>query len=239
MTISDRFRRGASIIKSHYRKNHVWIIDELKLGYISIPKVASSSIRVLMTAQQRIHLGEDEGGERSKTLKDSARFSLSHKKIIELKEEYHLFSFVRNPLTRLYSCYRDKVVNAAQRHDRCTLSPYRIHFGMSFDEFVCRVVEIPDKSADQHFRSLSSFLLHKDRLLVDYVGRFEQLTSDWVAIESQFGISLPNNSGRISGAPVDLSNLPISKEAIKLVMKRYAQDLDAFDYRKDLEDLLG
>lgn len=237
MTTSDWLRRTASGIKANYRKTRLWKIDTLKLGYISTPKCASSSIRSLLTEHQR-KSSHTEKHHRKSDLKFCAKISLSPREIIQLRKEYYLFSFVRNPLTRLYSCYRDKVVNAAQRRDCCTLSPYRIHLGMSFDEFVSRTVEIPDKYADQHFRSASSFLVYQNELLVDYVGKFEHLNQDWEVISSQFNLAAPTRNKRISGATINIEDIPISPENLELIIKHYANDLDTFNYRDELEALL-
>ena len=142
-------------------------------------------------------------------------------------------------MTRLYSCYRDKVVNAEKRRDRCSLSPYRIYFGMTFDDFVNRVVQIPDQSADQHFRSLSSFLVHNGELLVDHVGKFESIAKDWEVISTRFGLPLPLRNRRVSGPQVPMGDIPLNAASLELVIKRYRQDLDTFGYRAELEALLG
>jgi hypothetical protein len=237
MTFIDLVRRSASKLKSNYRKTRIWKIDEKKLGYISIPKCASSSIRNHLTQYQQqnaqITKGLDQSG-----LKFCARISLFPHQVNQLREDYYLFSFVRNPLTRLYSCYRDKVVNAEKKKDRCSLSPYGIHFGMSFDAFVTRVVEIPDKYADQHFRSACSFLMYKGELVVDFVGKFERFNEDWEVIASQFGLPAPGKTKRVSGPSTGLKDIPISPSVLEMVIERYANDLDAFGYRDDLEALL-
>jgi dermatan 4-sulfotransferase 1 len=228
ITISDLIRRGASKLRAKYRRTRIWKVDDLKLAYISIPKVASSSTRRLMNKRQ----GQAKPGP------DPAKISLSISQLQCLRDEYFLFSFVRNPLTRLYSCYRDKVVNAETRHKRCTFSPYQIHFGMTFDDFVCRVVQIPDKSADQHLRSLSSFLVHSGELLVDYVGKFENIAEDWEVISTRFGLLLPARTKRVSGPQMSMKDIPLSTASLELVITHYAQDLDAFGYRAELEALL-
>lgn len=228
MTINDLIRRVASKLRARNRRTRIYKVDDLKLAYISIPKVASSSTRRMMNKRQ----GQAKPGP------DPARRSLSIPQLRRLREDYFLFSFVRNPLTRLYSCYRDKVVNAEMRHKRCTLSPYRIHFGMTFDDFVRRVVQIPDKSADQHFRSLSSFLVHNGELLVDYVGKLENIADDWEVISTRFGLSLPPRNKRVSGPKVSMEDIPISAATLELIITHYAQDLDTFGYRSELEVLL-
>jgi dermatan 4-sulfotransferase 1 len=227
-TIDDLIRRGASKLRAINRRTRIWKVDDLKLAYIPIPKVASSSTRRLMNNRQG----------QTKPSPDPAKTSLSISQLLRLKDEYFLFSFVRNPLTRLYSCYRDKVVNAETRQKRCTLSPYRIHFGMTFDDFIRRVIQIPDKPADQHFRSLSSFLVHNGELLVDYIGKFENIADDWEVISTRFGLSLPPRNKRVSGSKVSMEDIPLSTASLELVITHYAQDLDTFGYRSELEALL-
>ena len=229
MTLKDLIRLNARKLRSHFPRIRVWKIDALKMGYISIPKSASSSIRRYLTAAMK-EIGDEQ---------ETARVSLTPAQISKLREEIFLFSFVRNPLTRLYSCYRDKLGVAQEKYETCTLSHFGLHYGMSFEDFVRRVVEIPDKYADQHFRSLSSFLVHKGELNVDYVGRFERLSDDWEVISSRFGLEPPGKNRRVSGPPVGLDEIPISKEALALLMERYAEDLDRFEYREELESLLS
>ena len=229
MTFKDLIRLNARKLRANFPRIRIWKIDALKLGYVSIPKSASSSIRRYLTAAMK-EIGDDQ---------ETARISLSPAQVHKLREEIFLFSFVRNPLTRLYSCYRDKLGVAREKYETCTLSHFGLHYGMSFEDFVRRVVEIPDKHADQHFRSLSSFLLYKGELNVDYVGRFENLSDDWEVISTRFGLEPPGKNRRVSGPPVGMDEIPLSKDALRLVMERYALDLDTFGYREDLEKLLS
>lgn len=244
VTIRDRMRHCAHVIQAHRCIVRLWKLESLRLVYIPVPKVASSGIRQLLRARQRDEIlgvnGDSLVDERAlkRQLEEQLKVSLRPAQVQRMGSDYYRFSFVRNPLTRLYSCYRDKVVNAQQRRDRCTLSPYRIHFGMSFEDFIERVAEIPDKYSDQHFRSQSALLVHRGELLVDYWGKLERFAEDWEVLSARFGFDAPARQKRFSGVSTPMHELPLTRGGLSLVMNRFAEDLDHFEYRQDLEALM-
>lgn len=244
VTISDHIRRCAHLMKAQRRVVRFWKLESLGLVYIPVPKVVSSGIRQMLRAQQSDEiLGAScdtpiDACELTRQSEEQLKVSLSPAQVAKMGGQYYRFSFVRNPLTRLYSCYRDKVVNAQQYRDRCTLSPYGIHFGMSFEDFIERVAEIPDKYSDQHFRSQSAVLLYKGELLVDYLGKLEQFAEDWEVLSTRFGLDVPPRTKRVSGVAVPLHELPLTRHGLEVVMKRFEPDLDLFGYRDDLEALM-
>ena len=243
-TLEDRFRHCAHVIKAQRPRVTLWKLESCRLVYLPVPKVASSGIRQMLRARQRDEiLGANcdssiDERELKRQSEEQLKVSLRPAQVGRMGSHYHRFSFVRNPLTRLYSCYRDKVVNAQQRRDRCTLSPYRIHFGMSFEDFIERVAEIPDKYSDQHFRSQSALLLHRGELLVDYWGKLERFADDWEVLSARFGLDAPQRQKRVSGAVMAMNELPLTRRGLERVMTRYEQDLDVFEYREDLEVLM-
>ena len=233
------------MIKVQRRMVRLWKLESLRLVYIPVPKVASSGIRQMLRARERdemlasgSHSSIDERALKHQ-LEERLRVSLRPAQVQRMKGHYYRFSYVRNPLTRLYSCYRDKVVNAQQRRKRCTLSPYRIHFGMSFEEFIDRVAEIPDKYSDQHFRSQSAQLVHQGDLLVDYWGKLERFADDWEVLSARFGLDTPARQKRVSGASMAMNELPLTRRGLERVMQRFEQDIDLFEYGEDLEALMG
>jgi hypothetical protein len=232
-TLSDWISRRIKDWRLRRRRFNLWVMEDIGAGYLPTPKVASSAIRNLIRERQgklfHGHLQLD-----SKSLKvrveKQVKFSMKPERIIPLQEKLFLFSFVRNPMTRLYSCYRDKVVNARQKHVESNLSPYGIRFGMSFDEFVGCVAEIPDSASDQHFRSQHTFLTHEGKVLVHFLGRFERFESDWQRLTDEFGLECPPRKRRVSGPPVELETLHLTRPAAEMAMERYRTDLELFGY---------
>ena len=209
--------------------------------YLANPKAASSGIRNLIRDRESQRLfGQPAGEDRTRRARVERRIkqSLTPAAAARLRDTHWPFSFVRNPLTRLHSCYRDKLVNAASKRDRCSLSVYGIEFGISFDEFVRRVADIPDDRADQHFRSQHTFLTHGDELLVHHLGQLEHFDDHWRAIQSRLGLTPPKHEHRVSGPPVAARQLPLTRAAAERARQRYQRDIELFGYHDQIATLI-
>ena len=237
----DRIVSGVHEWRDHESQLSVWLMDDIRLAYISTPKVASSSIRNLIRERQASILHRDYEGKSNKLrnrIDWRIKASLSPSLAQNLKDKYYVFSFVRNPLTRLYSCYRDKVIKMATRRERCGLSRFGIEFGMRFDDFVARVAAIPDDQADQHLRSLHTFLTYQGTSLVHWLGRVERLDSDWQHLTTRFGLPCPQHDRRVSGPSVSFANLPYTRKTAQIAIERYQQDIEMFGYQREADELL-
>ena len=219
----------------------VWVMEDLKVVYIANPKAASSSIRDMIRGREQKRLFPDpvRGCPQSLNSHTEKRFRISTSQAgaWRLRKRYFIFSFVRNPLTRLYSCYRDKVVKAVFTHKQCPLRPYGIHFGMTFEQFVKRVVDIPDKRADQHFRSQYTLLTHEGQLIPHYLGMLETFDEDWQRLTRQFDLPNPGRTRRIS-APLPDPTLPLSPTTAQDAIERYREDIELFGYHDCVSRLL-
>jgi hypothetical protein len=233
-------RRQFKDLRSSRCNVSVWLMEDCGAAYIANPKSASSTIRNLIIGRETQKLPANQLDRKSVQAVAERRVkrTTTPAHIVRLREEFFLFSFVRNPLTRLYSCFRDKVLNAAATKRQCTLSPYGIHFGMSFDEFVQCVAAIPNHRSDQHFRSQHTFLTHKDALLVDHLGKLERFEADWGPVADQCGIACPAQRMRVSGPALAGAPLPLSRRSAELAIERYRQDIELFDYQDEVDQLV-
>ena len=240
-SIADWIRRALKDRRSRRQSLSVWVMEDLGLGYVALPKAASSAIRNLIRDREGQRIFADRELDRASLkmqVEKRVKHSLTPSEARAFGRNVRLFSFVRNPLTRLHSCYRDKVVNAAQKHERCTLGVYGIEFGMSFDEFVTQVSSIPDERADQHFRSQHTFLTHDDQLLVHFLGRFERFDEDWRRLGEEYGLPQPGRDHRVSGPPVSAQQLPLKRASAERAVQRYRRDIELFDYHQEIEQVL-
>ena len=152
---------------------------------------------------------------------------------------YFKFSFVRNPWARLVSEY-----SARDRYKK-----------FSFKEFVMHRFPEPDMYTDRYRHVISQYDYLYDingQLLVDFVGKFENLQNDFSAVCSRLGISdstLPhrNASGnRKSGLKRLIGKISSSRQAKKIpyteyyddelrehVGQLYAIDIETFEYSFD------
>ena len=144
-------------------------------------------------------------------------------------DRFFKFTFVRNPWTRLYSCYLTRVRRRPNRYfryhglDRCG----------SFEDFVLRICDIPDPQADSHFISQAYLLTHDDRFLPDKVCRFETYREDCRRIsnmiEQRTGIRLLELPHYYKTASEDYRKAYSSK-LVDLVGNRYRGDCERFGY---------
>jgi hypothetical protein len=109
------------------------------------------------------------------------------------------------------------------------------HKDMSFAEFVEAVAKIPDRVSDIHFRSQHTFLYHRKKLMVDFVGHFEQLDQDWGLLREKFGLPALPHQNRSSHVDYREAYTP---ELARLAARRYKKDIDLFGYSEEIAELL-
>lgn len=204
--------------------------------YIEVPKVACSSIKILLASWLGVDL-EAVGGDPHQAEFPEPGAPQGGSK---LYPGLFSFAFVRKPWDRLVSCYRDKVLGDAP--DFTTLHPDRgvayclarfdtFRPGMPFDEFVEAVAAIPDEEADEHFRSQYTFLTNQDgQMAIDFVGRFERLDEDFATVARRLGLpSTKVPHVQATRTPVRYGQYydPGTRAA---VAGRYREDVHLFEY---------
>jgi len=68
----------------------------------------------------------------------------------QLKGNYFIFAFVRNSLSRVYSCYRNKIKNPERADKKDILCNNEFYYDMDFADLADTVVRIPDDTLDRH-----------------------------------------------------------------------------------------
>ena len=231
------------LTQRQYVPTEYYIFDDLELIYISIPKVACTSIKIALMANEL----RDAEDPREYMNVHSATAQYRHHRIARRQRDYYKFAFVRNPFDRLVSCYKDKVCKELQHNGRYHFATgynnaliYRL-FGkrfqpnMSFREFVELVAKIPDYLSDSHFRSQYSMLYQHGQLIPDHIGKFESLAEGWQQIAQRY--QLPQLSERNRSTANDWRNYYTDLDIVEAVAGRYRQDIDAFDYIQEYMNL--
>ncbi|MCP5279526.1 MAG: sulfotransferase family 2 domain-containing protein [Thiobacillus sp.] len=220
-----------------YRKENNILLERYKAIYFPVPKVASSSLKVVFSDA----LGLTPPDPQNPTSQPHKRdFPFAERdRVAADYADYFKFAVVRNPFSRILSCYRNKVANHRVNNPSFVNG---IHKGfqrygdtfkhdMPFDDFLRAIASIPDKEADNHFKSQFTFVSDSQgRLLIDYAAKFERLADEVAYIFDKIGlvgVTLPHllNSGK---SPEYRESY--SEEGRKLMYKRYAKDFELFNY---------
>lgn len=226
--------------------SHVIALHQHRAIYIAVPKVANTSIKTALTALMPSEVRElPQDGRRDRSVYARHRDELFRGRIRLYKHQigaypgYFVFAFVRDPWDRVVSCYRDKIEWGAVVEDGRLRDPRtrRLYLGreferdMSFDEFVRRVADLPDKRANRHIRSQHTFLTdRRGRLIPDFIGHFERLAEDFAFVMERIGapeVTLPHVR-RSSGAD---HRSYYTDDLARIVADRYRRDIELFGFR--------
>ena len=223
--VKDELKALSNIIKHEiiWKNYREWHADEKKqCAYLQMPKVASTSlIKTIRKIPDGLFVSDVEG---------------------DTRYYYHLpndfngfkFTFVRNPLARIVSCYRNKI----EGNPIHGLRYYKIigfEKDNGFERFVREIATIPDEWAERHFASQYFQAYDNGQLLVDYVGRFETLYDDYERIKNRFGLSELEH--RNASPSYDYRDY-YTKELAELVYQRYMIDFTTFKYDDEYDKLL-
>lgn len=136
---------------------------------------------------------------------------------------YFRFAFVRHPVDRFESCWRDKVWKKNRfGFDEPTLAAMRSDIG----NFVDFAEDLQLDQGDPHLRQQSHLI---DLDAVDMIGRFERLADDFAVVAERIGrpdLVLPWNNK----SPAKGSEHTIPDATRRRIESLYAIDFDNFHY---------
>lgn len=202
-----------------------------KFIFVHVYKVAGSSIRKVLNPYAAISLRQSNLRDKWISLSKGVPFSSSfdgHVHAAELKERlpndifnsYFKFAFVRNPWDWQVSLYlfglKDK-----NHYQHALFSSFK-----NFEEYL-------DWRVNKELKLQKSFVTDsKGELLVDHVGRFEQLQEEFDFICQQVGIpevKLPVLNKSNSGSYASYYN----DKTIQLVAEAFREDIEFLGYDFD------
>jgi len=181
----------------------VLVSDRYSFAYYQVPKVATSSLRSVF-----------------KEIDSELRFAGPSRKLTK-NGKLHSFAFVRDPYTRLYSCWCNKV------RDSDKLARYYPELrGRDFERFVEAISSWDLRICDPHLR-LQSRLVPKN---VEFVGRFESLTEDYKRLSEYLGLPIHELPRRNATKAVEVVEHAYTDALRQTVAKMYERDLRRFGY---------
>ena len=195
------------------------ILDDKEVVFASVAKSACTSIKTSIT----------EEPPKGPTIHKHIR-AFSHKRIPRNKRSYFAFTYVRNPYERLVSCYRSKF----NLEDKSKYLYSHYLFGYmgnndTFEELVRKESKIPDIMSDRHFKSQHS-IIFSSGAKVDYIGKVEDLPSDFEEIRQRYGFSELKVLNKSQGKS---SEMLLTDEIRELIYNRFKKDFETFGYEKE------
>nr|XP_061796543.1 carbohydrate sulfotransferase 8-like [Nerophis lumbriciformis] len=261
-TMCSKYKSNMSKTITRHHVNHIYVEDKYKILYCEVPKVGCSNWkRVLLMLSGHasdIEKITHQGTYRDLPLKTLNTFDQAG--IMERMANYTKFMFVRDPLERLVSAYRDKFENHnAYYHTlfgRVIISKYRPNAsklaleygdGVTFLEFVQYLLDMPPSvSKDIHWEAANR-LCNPCHIDYDFIGKFENMSEESDVLLRSVGappnLKLPNLKDR--NPSDEKTSLSITQKYMAQLdsLKRqqlydlYKLDYLMFNYSKPLQDL--
>lgn len=147
----------------------------------------------------------------------------------EEAKEHFCITVVRDPLARLVSYYKDKVIRARYGQKARKLG---VKQSMSFAEFVEHIAKIPDCDSDQHWRSMTYSLLDGGGNIVpNVICHFESIGSHWQVIRgiaAGHKLELPPTLVSVNKSPTNA--IKVDGTTKDIVLERYQLDYSMLGY---------
>lgn len=225
--MSDKIKECEKIITNlirfgKYNPRKYIINPEKKVIYLNNYKVACTSLQVSLFDYN--------------VKDDSAIHSLIQRKYEIEKTDYpgyFFFTYVRNPLERLVSCYKNKICK--EKHYFDTYLDGFLLPDEGFEAFVKKVLLIPDWLADRHFQSQYSLIYKKGKCTVDFIGKIETIETSYPKLAEKYQLSsLRHYNSTQKSNWMDYYTISMAKK----VYKKYQIDFKKFGYDRYYYDLL-
>lgn len=208
--------------------------------YVEVPKVACSSIKRTL---QLIEASADRPApanihdKKNSPLSGPLSSGLSFDQLFNGSRLFR-FAFVRNPFSRILSCYLEKIVKHEwERANHHRLLGFSQAEPSTLTEFLQAVERIRDRNRDIHWKSQSG-LIGGPAIHYDFIGRFENLDADFRHVLTQIGIPqqdlfLESITHHATNASSKLNEY-FGPAEIAMVQRTYAADFLRFGYSSEL-----
>jgi hypothetical protein len=225
---AGRYRSDPALIPSNVKKCEKIISDTWKFIWLFIPKVGGRSLKQLLISKYdgySVEKGIDE--------------------IVAERPEcdaYFKFNFVRNPWSRIVSCYVNKIDTDDEKNLNACVTPYaQLYKHMPFREFVA-FLHSPEggdfypRYANRHWVSQHVFCTDaRGAVFCDAVGRIENLQADFAEICRRIGMpvfEVPHLGSTKKPGESDTARYRgfYDADLAESVRRRYARDIELFGY---------
>jgi hypothetical protein len=241
-----------ALVAGGYDPNaHIDVIPRYRLIYLCIPKCASTTIKVALSALSgRIPASFEEVHQRRHSgLKSPQQAGLSVFHRLAQDPAALRFAFVRNPYDRLVSAWADKYRNKPllpgdsfiDKYLGCRKSidpalPAGTGATLSFADFVRFAAATADRRLDAHWQ-LQDDILAMPGIALDYIGKVESFDQDFARVMAHAGA--PSSAAAQPGNRLNQSaHRPwpeyYSSELADCIYRTYERDFDRLRYPRTI-----
>lgn len=189
-----------------------------EIVFVHVPKTGGASV-LQICLHHRVMVIEHD-------LRDPNYLSLMEYK--KRKPDIYTFTIVRNPWDRVISTYFFLKSGGIKLEDREDSERFVSRYSC-FNEFVLEAFKDEEILEQIHFRPQYKWLSDNKRLIVDHVGRFENLQLDcskWFKSVGLPDYKLPH----VNRSKHKQYKTYYTKETIEIIRRIYSKDIELFKY---------
>jgi hypothetical protein len=238
-TIATRYRLlRASCFRA---EDNIRLLPERKLVYVMVPKAASTTIIQLLGG---IYLRTAAGWPRAADRNFPTLAEIGPERLFAIIDDPDgfAFTFVRNPYTRLVSCYRNKFARFPVKVRSGVLRDVHRFFGsamrkldrsdpLPFDWFVEMAVATNRTGTDSHWLTMNTLL---PDIPLHLIGRLEAFNTEFRQVADRAGIACVPQRVNVTG-PHALGEWIDDSLRMK-IYRGYRDDFERFGYAEALPE---
>ena len=162
---------------------------------------------------------------------------------LENLNAYFIFTFVRNPFTKLVSFFQNKYKYQHGRYffqRSIHLRFFWIEVIGSFNDLAYKISKLPDCYLEKHIESQHLDINHMRALGIDidFIGKFETLKQEFEPIRQKFNLLPLDHQNKSTGEKENWRDYYTPKTA-KMIYQRYRKDFEMFGYEDEYPKLLA
>ena len=200
-----------------YRRYPYWYNN--RVIFIHVPKVAGTSINKAIYGRTLGHYTALEIQSKFPKLYDSS----------------FVFSFVRNPWSRILSAYRFALQGNTESMGVWNPKQYKIKDFETFESFIKNwLIKKDVNKLDFIFQPQIKFLTDRNGVVIaDYVEKLENLNHGLITVEKMLGKKINVGHSNATYAISDYKQFYTNPELIDIVGFIYKDDIETFNYKFD------
>lgn len=205
----------------------VFISETHKLIYIFIPKCGCTTLKSIVCSMEPGIKLNFKGTEKKEQLEGAfgkyVRVLTEKDLLLKHNKGYTIFSFIRDPISRIKSLYKEKICE----YLFCHFKSIGMKQNMPFKDFVKIIAKIPDSNSNEHYKSQYTFLYDNGGILPFIkIGLIENFDED---LKKIFGKLYSESFKNYHYRKTNSTSLTVDPDTQRLLEARYREDINMYN----------